>query len=130
MAKEFSGFTQVEYADTVGGSKTAFSGKISSDSTVEVPNTVNETTTGQIWGGGQVTAEVMFFDFADYSTVEGWMTGDTEKSFTFTFDDGRTLETQELVQPFAERGINPNARDGVAVWTLSFEEYRSSVLLS
>lgn len=130
MGKEFSGMTKASYGDSVGGSMTDFSGKISSDSTVEAPNTVNETTQGQIWGGGQVTGEIMFFDFADYSTVEGWMTGDTEKAFEFSFDDGRTLAVQDLVQPFAERGINPNARDGVATWTLSFERYSSSVLIA
>lgn len=130
MGKEFSGITQVEHADSVGGSYTALTGKISSDSTVEVPNTTNETTTGQIFGGGQLTMEIMFFDFADYSTAEGWMTGDDEKSFKFTFEDARTMETQKLVQPMAERGINPNARDGVAVWTLSAERYSDGVLLA
>lgn len=130
MAKEFSGITKVSYADTVGGAMTDITGKVSSESTVEVPNTESETTTGIIFGGGQITAEVMFFDFADYSTLEGFMTGDTEKSFQFTFEDARTMETQRLVQPMVERGVQPNARDGANTWTLSFQYFGSIVLLS
>lgn len=130
MSKQISGINKVEYASTVGGSKTALTGKIHADSTIEVPNTPTETTTGQLFGGGTITANIIMLDFADYATAEGWMTGDDEMSFTFTFNDGATLETQKLVQPMVERQVLPNARDGVQGWILSFEHYDSGILLS
>ena len=128
--KKLSGITTVEHATSVGGAKTALTGKIASESEITVPNTSNETTTGTIFGGGQMTANIIIMDMADYATAEGWMTGDTEMSFTFTFTDGTSLETQELVQPFAERQIQPNARDGVQGWILSFEKYDDGILLA
>lgn len=128
--KNLSGLTQVEHATTVGGAKTAITGKISAESTITVPNTMSETTTGQIFGGGQITANIIILDMADYATAEGWMTGDTEMSFTFTFTDGKVLETQKLVQPMAERQTQPNARDGVQGWILSFEHYDAGILLA
>lgn len=130
MAKNLSGITQVEYASTVGGVKTALTGKIHADSTIEVPNTPSETTVGQIFGGGSVSANIIILDFADYATAQGWMTGDTEMSFTFTFTDASTLETQKLVQPMVERQVQPNARDGVQGWILSFEHYDAGILLA
>jgi len=130
MAKVLAGLTKVEYADSVGGSKTEITGKISADASVTVPNTTSETTQGVQFGGGQIQAEIPFMDFADYSTLEGFMTGDDEKSFTLTFADGTSLETQDLVQPIVERQIGVNARDGVVAWTLTLEFYSDGVMLA
>lgn len=130
MAKQLSGLTKVEYADTVGGAVTEITGKISAESTVEVPNTTTETTQGVQFGGGQISAEILFMDFADYATLEGFMTADTEKSFKLTFADGTVLETQDLVQPIVERQVGVNARDGVVAWALMLEFYSDGVMLA
>lgn len=129
MGKKLSGLIRVEHATAVGGSYSAFTGKIGADSSLEVPNTESETTTGLLFGGGQVTAEILFMDFSNFATVKGWMENDEERSFKLVFADGTELETKVLVQPFAERQIGVNARDGVVAWALRFEYFHNESVL-
>lgn len=130
MSKILSGLVKVEKATAVGGAKTEIAGKISAESTLEVPNTVTETTTGQIFGGGQVAADIQFLDFAGFSAEEADMIADTENQYIFTFADGTVLETKILVQPMVERAIGTNARDGVVAWHLRFEYFHFETVLN
>lgn len=123
MAKQYAGLESVEYSSTIGGAKTKIAGKISSDSSLEPDNTKVETTDGQVYGGGTVSGTVMFLDFADFSTIEGFMQNDTEKQWHFNFKDGTTISTSELIIPFARKIPNNNSRDGLQMWELTFEKY-------
>ncbi|MCA1800321.1 MAG: hypothetical protein LC650_03420 [Actinobacteria bacterium] len=123
MGKVLSGLVKVEKASTLDGTKTEIAGKISAESSVEVPPTTTETTTGLLFGGGQVNADIMLLDFAGYEAEETDMVGDTENQYILTFADGTVLKTKVLVQPIVERAIGVNARDGVVAWHLRFEYY-------
>lgn len=130
--KQFSGIVQVEYADTVGGAYTAIAGEIDAESTVEAPPTTNNTTIGVTYGGGTLTASIMFFDHADLATISGFMDtagSETKKAFRFTLEDGTVLTVQKLIAPQVEKMVDPDAREGATPWTMSLERYSNGPLL-
>lgn len=127
--KKLAGLVKVEKASALGGAKTEIAGKISAESTIEVPNTTTETTTGLLFGGGQVNADIMFLDFAGFEAEETDMIGDIENQYILTFADGTVLQTKVLVQPMVERAVGANARDGVVAWHLRFEYYHFETVM-
>lgn len=129
MSKKLSGLVKVEKASSIGGAATEIPGKISAESTIETPNTETENTTGTMFGGGQVNADIMFLDFAGFEAEENDMIADTENQYILTFADGTVLRTKVLVQPMVERAIGTNARDGVVAWHLRFEYFHHTTVL-
>lgn len=129
MANNFAGLRRVGYSDTKGGTPTWITGKVSAESSIDPENTTSESTDGILYGGGQISGEIMFFDHADYSTLEGFMTSNEEKFWHFEYKDGRTLVTDEAINPFVRRGGGVNARDGLVAFVMSFEKYASSPII-
>lgn len=130
--KVFSGVVLVEYADTVGGTYTELNGEIDAESTIELPPTTNNTTTGITYGGGTLNANLMFFDHTDYSTVAGFMDtngSETKKAWRFTLEDGTVLTVQKLIAPIVERMVDPDAREGATPWSLQLEKYSNADLV-
>jgi len=121
---DFSGLQEVAYSDTLGGARTSITGKVEADGTIEPDNTKNEAADGsQVYGGSLVNVELGFMDMADFDTIEGFMTANTEKFWHFIFKDGHELSTQEAINPFVHLTGGVNARDGVAAWMMDFERY-------
>jgi hypothetical protein len=127
--KKFAGLEKVSYSDTISGAETDIIGKVSVDSTIEPDNTKTETPHGSAYGGSMVTAEIYFLDDADYDTIEGFMTADTEKFWHFHFKDGTEYRTTVAINPFARRSPGVNARDGLVSWIMDFEHYGAIPLI-
>ncbi len=117
--------------DGAGTNKAWIAGKIhSSNSSITVDNTKNQTPGGNSYGGSMVGCDIAFEDHATYQDIEDLMTGNTEKYFYFEYNDGRQYKTQEAVQPFAKMMPGIDAREGNEPWALDFEAFSGIPLLA
>lgn len=130
MSKQFSGIISVSRSDTLAGAKTTIAGKIGSGSSLDPENIKTETTTGQAFGGGQLTGELHFLSHADYATLLADMKADVEKHYHFHYKDGRILSTKDPIGTvFVRIGTTPDARTGITPMILDFEQVGDDVML-
>lgn len=125
----YGGLKRVGYHDTKAGAVTWITGKVSTESSIEPDNTKTETTDGSVFGGGMASCEIYFLDETDYDTIEGFMTANTEKFWTFEFKDGHKFVTEEAINPFVRHSPGINARDGAVAWIMDFEHFSHIPLL-
>jgi hypothetical protein len=118
MSSHKSGLKKVGYSDTAEGSVTYISGRISGDSEITPDTIKTEDTVGSVYGGGQLSFSILFFDDSDYSTIEGFMTDDTEKFWHFEYQDERTLTTAEAMNVFTIPATGTKASDGAVAWKM------------
>lgn len=124
MPNYYGGLAQVAHSDTLGGARTALTGKISVESSINPDNVKTDTADGgQLYAGSSVAPEIFFLNMADYQTVKGFMINNTEKFWHFIFKDGHELSTQEAVNPFVKPGDGVNVRDGIVAWIMDFERF-------
>jgi hypothetical protein len=130
MSTNKSGLKRVGYSDSKGGSTTWIEGRISGDSEITPDTVKTEDTYGSVYGGGQLSFSILFFDDSDYNTIEGFMTDNTEKYWHFEYQDGHTLTTAEAMNVFVTPATGTKASDGASAWTMeSGDRYSYQPLL-
>ena len=124
MSKNFSGLVEVGHSDDgETASQVKVSGKVTADSTIEPDNTRSEHTTGSLYGGSSLTGDIGFLSHADFETLKGFMTDDTEKYWHFHFQDGREVITNIPFNIYVKKTGGANARDGLSAFRMEFEHY-------
>lgn len=125
MSKSYAGLNRIGYSDTINSTVTWLVGRPSPDSSFNPEATEVETTTGVIYGGSSINAEIRLLSRADYDTLEQFAQEDTEKYWHIEFVDGREYVTRVPINIMVEEDLNVNARDGVSTITMKFVKFHS-----
>lgn len=126
--KNFAGLSRIGYSDTKTGTVTYLTGEPSPDSSFNPEATEVETTTGSLYGGSSINAEIKLLSRADYDVLEGFSQDDTEKFWTIEFVDGREYVSRIPINIMVNENMETNARDGLSTLTFKMVKYHSSAV--
>lgn len=114
MSKVIGGWIRGSLYDPATGDTVQFN-RISTDiSEFNFPNVENETATGVIYGGKDIELMIGFLESDGLAQLKTWLEDGTPLQ-AFIEGENQNIVWEESEELIFERGVNPNARDGVTV---------------
>lgn len=128
MSKNYAGLSRIGWTDSKEGTINYLTGEPSPDSSFNPESTEVETTTGSLYGGSSINAEIKLLSRADYDILEGFQEDDAEKYWHIEFVDGREYVSRVPINIMVNENLETNARDGLSTLMFKFVKFHSKAV--